>query len=360
MKEPETVNIKSNPQKHSPNVIAYLNRLCNEEDRRFAFHGGESESFKEWQTRARPALRKIIGLTKMQQKLREHKISVDLGLAEDMGDYSRQFGRMETEPDVWIPFWLLIPRGDGPFPLAITPHGHDAYGYNTSVGIPSHDMPVERIQEEDCDVAVQAVRHGFLAIAPATRGLGCDGVQDIHGGHGHRDCRSHLMHCLMVNRTCIGERVYDMECFLDWSFKSFKIYKSNILMVGNSGGGKLTTYASACDERITMAILSCSFSFYQTSEGKINQCDCNTIPGILHFGEFYDVAGLIAPRNLLIVHGRNDPSYNLSDIDQAIKCLEQIYKAAGAKSNFSHRYGEGGHRFYKNLMWPFVKKNLIS
>jgi hypothetical protein len=337
------------------NVTAYLDRLNSAGNRAFSFTGHESQSVEEWQTRARPALRKLIGLTGMNEQLQGHVVSVELEPAEDMGDYSRQLGRMETEPDVWIPFWLLRPGGEGPFPLAITPHGHDSNGYNTSVGIPSERMPAEKIQEEDRDVAVQAVRRGFMAIAPATRGLSCDGVPDIYNKHGGRDCRSQLMHCLMVNRTCVGERVYDMERFLDWAVQSFEVDESRVLMMGNSGGGVVTTYAAACDERITVAVPSCSFDLLQ-ARGCIMHCDCNLVPGILHFGEFYDVAGLIAPRRLLIVNGRHDSLHRPAEVDQAAEKVAHIYEAAGASANFSHQFGEEGHRFYKDIMWPFIEQ----
>ena len=100
---------------------------------------------------------------------------------------------IETEPDVRIPFWLLKPKGKGPWPLGVFPHGHDRVGYNTTAGVYSDDAHKQKSLAEDRDVAVQAVKLGFVSIAPAVRGLSTDGVPDLHDRHGKRDCRSQAM-----------------------------------------------------------------------------------------------------------------------------------------------------------------------
>jgi hypothetical protein len=80
------------------------------------------------------------------------------------------------------------------------------------------------------------------------------------------------------------------------------------------------------------------------------------IPGILEFGEFWDVAGLIAPRHLLIVNGRYDvPRHPPEVVDRATARVAAIFAAAGVPDHFRHQYGEEGHRFYKDIMWSFVR-----
>jgi len=345
---------------YSADVRAYLDRIYDESLREYAFHGSTADDVAEWQRRARPALRRLIGLEAMDAALGRHRPSVELGEEEDLGAYTRRHGRLLVEPNVWIPFWLLAPRGRGPFPLALTPHGHDSRGHDTSAGIAADEAHAAIIREEDRDVAVQAVRRGFLAIAPATRGISADGVPDIHGWHGNRDCHSQFVHCLLAGRTAIAERVWDMGRFLDWALAELPVDRRFVLMLGNSGGGMITTYAAACDERIGTTIPSCSFSLYVRPDGKVSHCTCNTVPGILRFGEFYDVAGLISPRHLLLVTGRHDPLHVPAHVDMAVARLRRIYEAAGAGERFEHRYGEAGHRFYADLMWPFVDRAMAE
>ena len=146
-----------------------------------------------------------------------------------------------------------------------------------------------------------------------------------------------------------------MGKLMDWAIDLPDVDSSNILMMGNSGGGVVTTYAAACDTRVTVAVPSCSFCTFVGINGLVHHCDCNAVPGIMNFGEFYDVAGLIAPRHLCIVNGRKDNLFPLQEVDRAVAGVRRIYEAAGVPGRFTHHYGEGGHRFYKDLMWPFIE-----
>jgi dienelactone hydrolase len=198
-----------------------------------------------------------------------------------------------------------------------------------------------------------------VAIAPNTRGFAPANVPDITARHGDRNCRSQLIHCLLAGRTAIGERVWDLSRLINWAAALPEVDGSRILMMGNSGGGVATLYAAACDARIAVAVPSCSFCTFVGRDGVVHHCDCNTVPGILAWGEFHDVAALIAPRPLLIVNGRQDTLFPLPEVDRAVERVHRIYDAAGVPDRLVHRYGDGGHRFYADLMWPFIRKAMM-
>lgn len=168
------------------------------------------------------------------------------------------------------------------------------------------------------------------------------------------------MHCLATGRTAMGERVWDMQRIIDWAVERADIDKEQVLMMGNSGGGMVTLFAAACDERIGIAVPSCSFAPTVSKGGHLFHCDCNMVPGLLEIGGLPAVAGLIAPRHLLAVNGRTDRLFSPPEIERAVSRTRALYEAAGGGDQFVHRWGEGGHRFYKNLMWPFVLDALSS
>lgn len=322
-----------------------------------AFRGKSQEDFDVWSNKARPALRKLIGLDRLDDELAGFQPSVTLEAPEDLCVYTRQKGALHAEPGFDVPFWFLKPKGRGPFPPALFPHGHyPQHGSDYAVGISHSEEMHKKIEEQDRDVAVQAVQRGFVAIAPATRGFPPAGIPDITSRHGNQNCRSHMLHSLLAGRTLTGERVWDLLRLIDWAETRRDIDTSTVLMVGNSGGGTLTLYAAACDERITTSVVSCAYCTLVGKNGAVHHCDCNAVPGILRFGEFYDVAGLIAPRRLLLVHGRDDPLFATVEIDRAVLALRRIYDIAEASDAMQHRVGPGGHRFYADIMWPFVEK----
>ncbi len=273
---------------------------------------------------------------------------------EDLGSYFRQRGEIETEPDVRIPFWLLTPKDSGPWPIGVFPHGHDRIGWHTTAGVYTNEAHREKSLAGDRDVAVQAVQRGFIAIAPATRGLSVDGVPDLDDRHGGRPCRSHVMHCFAAGRTAMGERVWDMQRILDWTVRREDVDSQHVLMMGNSGGGMVTLFTSACDDRITIAVPSCSFAPTVSKDGYIFHCDCNMVPGLMDVGGLTGVAGLIAPRRLLAVNGRTDRLFSSGAIERAIRETAAIYQAADVPDHFQHRWGPAGHRFYSDRMWPFI------
>jgi dienelactone hydrolase len=341
---------------YPPEVAAHLQRMFSTGQLRHSFRDDDPGGWERWRMEARPVLRRLIGLDKIASQNEGSTPRVEVGEPEDCGEFMRQKGTIETEPHVEIPFWLLRPKGDGPFPLGVFPHGHDARGHDTTAGVFHDDKHREKSLAEDRDVAVQAVKRGWLAIAPATRGIAVDGVPDLQDRHGGRDCRSQAVHCILAGRTAIGERVWDVQRLIDWASKRDDVDAGQVLMMGNSGGGMVTLYAAACDERITIAVPSCSFTTLASPKGYIYHCDCNLVPGILEFGDLYDVAGLAAPRRLLAVSGRHDALHSPADVDRAADRVRAIYAAAGCDDHFDHRWGEAGHRFYADLMWPFIER----
>ncbi|HCQ04979.1 MAG TPA: hypothetical protein DIT99_31860, partial [Candidatus Latescibacteria bacterium] len=147
------------------------------------------------------------------------------------------------------------------------------------------------------------------AIAPTTRAFGETRTEKDKETNKVHSCQIQLRHGLLAGRTPIGERVWDMSRLIDWALANVEVNPDKIAMTGNSGGGTITVFAAACEPRISVAMPGCYFCTFEGSIGSINHCDCNYVPGILRFGEMYDVAGLIAPRPFNAIAGRDDPIF---------------------------------------------------
>lgn len=340
-------------------AAGYLQRLFAKDQQRLAFRENYPGGFARWQADALAELRAKLGLEKIRTAAGKHRPTVELGEPVDMGQYTRQQGTMETEPAVRMPFWFLKPKGKGPWPLGIFPHGHSSRGHDTTAGVFADEKDRKRALAEDRDVAVQAVESGMVAVAPTVRGISAGLVPDREERHGGRDCRSHAIHCLLAGRTAIGERVWDMSRLLDWALQLPFVDPKRVLCMGNSGGGMVTIFAAACDQRITVAVPSCSFAPTVSASGFVYHCDCNVVPGLMELGGLHHVAGLIAPRYLLTVNGRKDRLHSIKAVEFAAAEVRRIYQAAGHPRRYEHRWGAEGHRFYKDLMWPFIRAALL-
>lgn len=322
--------------------------------RRFAFDATTAAQLAAWQRAFRPRLRQALGLTNMQRDLARYEPRCKRVAATDMGDYHRELWRLWTEPDVPLPFWLLLPKGKkGKLPLVLTPHGHnhpDIY-----VGIARNQAQRRSIAQGQRDIAVQAVRQGYIAIAPTARGFGETRTDQDRAQDKDCSCRIELLHGLLVGRTAIGERVWDISRLIDWALTRPEVDRSRIAITGNSGGGTTSLFAAACDLRIAVAVPSCYFCTFAGSIGTIFHCDCNYVPGILRLGEMYDVAGLVAPRPFCAIAGKDDRIFPIEHVRRSFARLKRVYRVAGVGQRCRLYVGEGGHRYYSAGAWPFVR-----
>lgn len=321
----------------------------------FAFDAHAAGDLAQWQAGFRKRLREITGLTAMVQDLAGHVPRSEFLEKEQLNGYSREHWQLWSEPNLALPFYLLRPDGQtGPLPLVIIPHGHNPP--HLYVGLYNNAAEKEHIASGDRDIAVQAVHEGYIALAPTTRGFGDTRSEtDIEEGK-LSSCRIQLMHGLLVGRTPIGERVWDMSRLLDWALEELDVDTDRIALTGNSGGGTVAVFAAACDTRFTLTMPGSYFSTFAGSIGSIHHCDCNYVPGILRLGEMYDVAGLIAPRPFCAINGVEDAIFPISQTRYAYKHLRKIYDIAGAGDCCRLYEGNGGHRYYRDGAWPFVRE----
>lgn len=307
-----------------------------------------------WQKKFRKALRGALGLTLMGKGLAGYRPHAEKLESRDCGLFVREKWRLWTEPRVPIPFWLLRPAGPAiRRPLVLTPHGHEPVEHYIGQAKTREELRV--IRDEQRDVAIQAVMEGYVALLPTVRGFGeTRGLEDTKWKN-LSSCRSALMHGLLVGRTPIGERVWDVERLIDWAIKRKDVDASRIAITGNSGGGTVTLFSSACDTRIAAAVPASYFCTFYGSIGSIFHCDCNYIPGMLLLGEMSDVAGLIAPRPFCAVQGKKDDIYPIAESFKSYLRLRNIYRVFGAQEKCRLFVGDGGHRYYSAGIWPFLK-----
>jgi len=323
-----------------------------------SFRAETPEQLAEWQHKFRSQLEEVLGLNNMAQDLVDHQPHAEQVDSAQEDGYRRQRWHLWVEPTVPLPFYLLLPDVDEvgagkPLPLVICPHGHNHP--HIYVGLYEDEAERHLIIDGERDIAVQAVREGYIVIAPTARGFGETRTAEDIESNNLSSCRTQLMHGLLLGRTPVGERVWDMSRMLDWALDNLDVDSSRVAITGNSGGGTVALFAAACDTRFTVAVPGSYFNTFAGSIGSIRHCDCNYIPGILRLGEMYDIAGLIAPRPFCAIAGAEDPIYPIENTRYAYDKLREIYAINGATDDCRLYVGAGGHRFYKDGAWPFVR-----
>lgn len=105
------------------------------------------------------------------------------------------------------------------------------------------------------------------------------------------------------------------------------------------------------DERIRVAMPSCSVCTFRSSITAMRHCECNYIPGIAKYMDMGDMAAAIAPRKLIVINGDEDPIFPMQGVQEAFDTIRTIYRAAGVPQNCMLTTGHGGHQYYKRNAW---------
>ena len=172
--------------------------------------------------------------------------------------------------------------------------------------------------------------------------------------------KNQAMPALLIGRTAIGERVWDISRTIDAVLAHFgdMVDENRIVCLGNSGGGTATFYASCLEKRISVSVPSCAVCTFEASIMAMNHCPCNYIPGIRKYFDMGDLAGLMAPRKLLIVCGKDDPIFPLPGVKESLKTAKNVFRAYGKEENCDLVIGDGGHQFYPDDAWPILRTYL--
>ena len=182
------------------------------------------------------------------------------------------------------------------------------------------------------DPVGQGERHQFLD------------VKDFPQGN---PCREHniLGKQMLLNGDWFGEwRTYDAVRGLDYLLSRPEIDPARIGVHGSSGGGTLTSWASAVDDRFFAAAPSCFVTTWVCDienelPSDIEQCP----PDAAKYGlEIVDFLIASAPRPYLLLGQANDffDPRGLKEIEQEMR---HLYKLLGCEDRISMNIGGEGH-----------------
>jgi dienelactone hydrolase len=309
-----------------------------------AFRG---QALGPWRRALRAALRGSLGLDRMPAPgpLRVRRLwrrELPQGTVEKLV--------FRAEPGADVPAYACVPRGvRGPLPWMICLQGHST-GMHNSIGLDAGEQAAIAV-EGDRDFALGCLERGVAALAIEQRSLGERQERKQQRVSYHNACHDGAMRALMLGRTLLGERVYDVARGLDYLATRRDVAPGRVGVMGNSGGGTVACYAAALLPQLQFLMASCCFCTYRDSILSIHHCADNYVPGLAALADFPDIVGLFAPRPAVIVAGERDPIFPLPGVQAAHRKLRRIYRAAGAPEACPLVVGGEGHRFYAELGW---------
>ncbi len=319
--------------------------LMNNQTPRLTFTGGD---VREWQQALRPAVAQCLGMGNMPTT------RVDLA-PRSIWKRRHEFGTIEkiiftSEAFADVPAYLCLPKDVAPpYPTFICLQGHST-GAHVSIAVQRDDETLPLEVAGDRDFGIGCMKRGMAALCIEQRSFGARRELRLDDSN-CAGCHQATVHALMLGRTLIGERVYDVDRGIDYLESRGDIDMTSLGVMGNSGGGTISLFAAALLPRLRAAMPSCYFCTFADSVMSIYHCLDNYAPGLLLVAEMADVLGCFAPRPVTIVAGVEDAIFPIAGVRKAFAQLQKIYAAAGAPENCRLVVGPEGHRFYAEQGW---------
>lgn len=332
-------------------------------ERSHAFRARTREEWLDWRETWQASLLDLLGgLPK-----RTVPLDPEVLWARDEDDYRLEKVSFRSEPGQFVPCYVLIPRAvEPPYRPVIALHGHGTGGAAHILGLildeATRAAELAHIESMNYDYARQLARHGFLVFAPELRGFGERMEpwpalrEDHHDPLWQSSCVALSFNALLQGKTAIGLRVWDVMRTIDYIYSRPEPLNSGLGCLGLSGGGTITLFSAALDPRITAAVVSGSFNTFRDSIMAILHCACNYVPCLVEHAEMADIAGLIAPRPLLIESGVADPIFPITAARAAHADLRRIYAVAGVPERLVMDAHPGGHQFSGRLAFEWLDR----
>lgn len=332
--------------------LAYTLARYGDRTPRLAFPGGPPEAIAAWRAAARAKLIELLGGFPAERV----PLHPRWGPPVKGAGYTRRTVVFDTRPGLSAFGHLLVPdgrEGRGPAVVCLPGHGR---GADDLIGLDAEGKERPYKDGYQHDYAIQCAEAGLVALALEPLGFGHRRDPAARkSGPATSSCQPAAGAALMLGETLLGWRVWDTLRAIDLLQTFPAVDPARIATMGISGGGTITLYAAALDDRIKVALLSCSYCTFRDSIYSVAHCIDNYVPGILNWFEAADLAALIAPRYLFAEAGFDDAIFPVTGVRAALRDAERHFAAQGASGHVDHHIFDGGHVFDGSKALPRMK-----
>lgn len=272
-------------------------------------HGLEEvRTLADWQSRRETSRRQLLAMLGLDPFPERMPLRATITGTVERPAYRIEKIVFESVTDLFVTANLYVPRGQAePVPCIVYLNGHWPTLDGAKTGY------------QDRYLWYPANGFALLVVDP----LGYGEIPGIHPG------TNKLNRWDWISRgyTPAGVEVWNAMRALDYLETRPEIDSARVGATGISGGGVMTQYWAALDERVAAAAPSCStftIGSQVAADLVLHQCDCTFYPNV-HRLDFPEVLALIAPRPLLVMGGRKDTLFPPAGFRAAFRNAERIY-----------------------------------
>ncbi len=266
----------------------------------------------------------------------------ELDVADGDG-YTRRHILIRSEPDDWIPAYLLVPKklSSPRVPAMICLHQTVAQGKEEPCGMKG---------DPELAFAVELVKRGHVCIAPDAIGFG----ERIAAGKQPYD-QSLTFYRKHPGWSFLGKMIWDVSRVVDYLETLPFVDPKRIGSIGHSHGAYGTLFAAAFETRIALAVASCGFTTFRADPNPERWSHLTALLPQLGFYlpdaasipfDWQHVLALAAPRKLFVWYTTRDAVFpRTENLEGLLKDVQGVYRLHGAESSLVWQSSDGPHKF---------------
>ncbi|MEW4565491.1 alpha/beta hydrolase family protein [Bremerella sp. JC770] len=337
------------------NVTHAFDQLSTRVQPKYAWNAASPKEHAAWKERMQPTIVDLLG--ELPDKA---PLAVKWAEEESFDEFTRYKVYVRTSPDYWAPVYYFVPRNvTGKVPAIVCLHGHS--GIDPYIRLNEDEKHKKKTDELELDYAIYMAKHGYVTAAIVVRGWNeTHGRQDRSVKSPPRSCHEVTMNAFLMGMTPQGIRCWDAMRVIDFLQTRSEVDPERIGVAGLSGGGTLAMYLPILEPRVKLAMIAGAFSDYKSSIYSIDHCICNTLPGVMRYGDMADVVALVAPRPVLLINGIDDPIFPIDGAREGYQKLKQVYGVLDCEDAVDADFFEGGHAWSNNKTLEFLKRSFGS
>lgn len=245
----------------------------------------------------------------------------------------------------WVPAYILIPDGKGPFPAINCLHDH---GGHLFIGKEKMIRPLaceDSAVIQDADEWSALYEHQFLGDYLAKHGYVVFSADaPMWGERGQKEgARRDRYDMIAGNMMLYGIDLSAYMTYDDISGTEFlaslpEVDASRIGCTGCSMGAYRAWMLAALSDRIKAGAAICwmttadeqmSFKYDRTENGGFANC----FPGLRRWLDFPHIASIACPKAMLFINGTQDKLFPIPAVNKAFRIMHDVWKSQNADSN---------------------------
>lgn len=310
-------------------------RTCGRKD---PVRTGSKESFETWQRNARENLCRILSLPQMEHC---EPLPFTYEFMTIPGGYIRERAIVQTEPDVWMPYFLLRKETDaGKKPAVILlPHsGAGKFSVMFSGDYEFYEKQTLQIREEldrSWAFAAALADAGFLVAAPDLRGMGERREWMDQGEENFmRSSRRAVNNAaLSLGLSLAGMDVWEITV-LAKLLRQRSDCSGEIRIGGSREAGVTALYCAAAVPGYSGVFSLDGLAGFEAGALTIACYNCSAYaPKLMLSYDSCDIAALAAPQPLFLQFTADNPlngAHGRANVEPQLEMVSEAYEAAGA------------------------------